>query len=133
MIWPVPASSAPASLHVAAVLLFLLGLAHSVLGERYILVRLFRRDNLPSLFGGTAFTTRTLRFAWHITTVAWWGIAALLWQAASADLGRETVLVVLGWTMLLSGTLPLVITRGRHLSWVVLFLVGGLVLWSTTM
>ncbi|MGO1541412.1 MAG: hypothetical protein ACTHZI_02695 [Luteimonas sp.] len=117
--------------HAAAILLFLLGLAHSVLGERYILVRLFRRDNLPRLFGGTAFTIRTLRFAWHITTVAWWGMAVLLWQVASGgDLGRSAVLTVLGWTMLLSGVLPLVITRGRHLSWIVLFLVGGLALWA---
>ena len=118
------------TVHAAAVLLFLLGLAHSVLGERYILMRLFRRDNLPRLFGGTAFTTRTLRFAWHITTVAWWGMAALLWQAASGEPGRGTVLSVLGWTMLLSGMLPLVMTRGRHLSWLVFFLVGGLALWA---
>lgn len=120
------------SVHIAAILLFLLGLAHSVLGERYILGRLFRRDNLPRLFGETAFTTRTLRFAWHITTVAWWGMAALLWQAASGDVGRGAVLIVLGWTLLLSGVLPLVITRGRHLSWIVLFLVGGLALWAGT-
>lgn len=32
--------------------------------------------------------------------------------------------------MLLSGMLPLVMTRGRHLSWIVLFAVGGLALWS---
>lgn len=118
------------SVHAAAVLLFLLGLAHSVLGERYILVRLFRRDNLPRLFGGTAFTIRTLRFAWHITTVAWWGMAVLLWQAAAGDPGRGAVLTVLGWTLLLSAALPLVITRGRHLSWMVLGLAGGLALWS---
>lgn len=118
------------ALHIAAALLFLLGLAHSVLGERYILIRLFRRDNLPRLFGGTAFTLRTLRFAWHVTTVAWWGMAVLLWQAASGGLEREAVLTVLGWTMLLSAMLPLVITRGRHLSWIVFFLVGGLALWA---
>jgi hypothetical protein len=60
----------------AAVLMFLLGLAHSVLGERYLLIRLFRRPDLPTLFGGTAFTTQTLRFAWHLTTVIAWGLAA---------------------------------------------------------
>lgn len=118
-------------LHAAAVLVFILGLAHSVLGERFILVRLFRRDDLPKLFGSAEFTTRTLRFAWHITTIAWWGIAVLLWRAASGDLSRESVLTVLGYTMILSGVLPLVITRGQHLSWVVLFLAGGLMLWST--
>lgn len=117
------------ALRGAAILIFILGLAHSVLGERFILVRLFRRDNLPRLFGGTEFTTRTLRFAWHITTVAWWGIAALLWRAASGNLSPASVLTVLGYTVALSGVLPLVITRGRHLSWVVLFTAGGLVLW----
>ena len=65
-------------LELAAVLIALLGLAHSVLGERYLLTRLFKRDNLPPLFGGTAFTIGTLRFAWHLTTLAWWGLAALV-------------------------------------------------------
>jgi len=37
----------------------LVGVAHSVLGERYILIRLFKREGLPKLFGGTEFTTRT--------------------------------------------------------------------------
>ncbi len=117
------------ALHVAAVLIFLTGLAHSVLGERYILIRLFRRDNLPPLLGGTSFTTQTLRFAWHITTVAWWGFALLLWEAASGTLTTRGMLEVLGYTSLLSGLLPLVLTRGRHLSWVVFFVVGAIVLW----
>jgi hypothetical protein len=119
-----------AALYIAAILIFILGLAHSVLGERFILVRLFRRDSLPKLFGSTEFTTRTLRFAWHVTTVAWWGMAVLLWRAAYGNLSQESVLTVLGYTVIFSGVLPLVITRGRHLSWVVLFLAGGLVLWS---
>jgi hypothetical protein len=51
----------------AATLTCLLALAHSYLGERYILTRLFRRDDLPRLLGGTGFTKRTLRFAWHLT------------------------------------------------------------------
>ena len=116
------------SLHVAAVLVFLLGLAHSVRGDRFILVRLFRRNDLPKLFGGTRFTTRTLRFAWHITTVAWWGMAAILWLAGSGDLTERSTLAVIGGSFLTAGLLPLVITRGRHLSWLVLFLVGGIAL-----
>ncbi|HSC80175.1 MAG TPA: hypothetical protein VLC08_07470, partial [Chitinolyticbacter sp.] len=69
MTWP---------LYLAALLAGLLGLAHSVLGECYILIRLFRRQDLPKLFGSQDFTLRTLRFAWHLTTLAWWGFAALL-------------------------------------------------------
>ena len=61
-------------LYITAFLTFTIGVAHSVLGERYILIRLFRRNNLPKLFGGPEFTILTLRFAWHITTIAWWGL-----------------------------------------------------------
>lgn len=117
------------ALHLAAALLFVTGIAHSVLGERFILVRLFRREGLPKLLGGTTFTTQTLRFAWHITTVTWWGLAVLLWHAGSGSLTPRTTLMVIGWTALLSGLLPLVFTRGRHLSWVVFFVVGGIALW----
>ena len=41
------------ALYLAAFLFFALGLGHSILGERYILIRLFRRQDLPKLFGGT--------------------------------------------------------------------------------
>jgi hypothetical protein len=117
-------------LYLAAFLAVALGIAHSVLGERYILVRLFRRENLPKLFGGTEFTTRTLRFAWHITTVAWFGFGALLLHAGRGDLTSSGTLRIIGVTFILSGLLPLFITRGKHLSWLVLFAIGGIALWG---
>lgn len=117
-------------LFLASVLVFVTGLAHSFLGERYILVRLFRSQQLPKLFGGTAFTKGTLRFAWHVTTVAWWGLACLLFLAARDTLTRDQMLTVIGTTALVSSGLPIYFTRGRHLSWLVFLLVGGLVLLS---
>jgi len=60
-----------ALLFLAAALALLLAAAHSYLGERYILIRLLRRTDLPRLFGGVEFTKQTLRFAWHLTSVAW--------------------------------------------------------------
>lgn len=113
-------------LQIAAVLVTLLGLAHSVLGERYILTRLFRRE-LPPLFGGVTFTRNTLRFAWHLTTVLALGMGVLLLQL-DGNSSPGTLLGTLGWTFLVAGVLPLVYTRGRHLAWVVLFAVGGLCL-----
>jgi hypothetical protein len=116
------------ALYIAALLIFLTGLAHSVLGERYILTRLFRRDNLPVLFGSTTFTIQTLRFAWHITTVTWWGIAVMLLQVAS---GHSTVINLtktIGGTLIICGVLPLIMTRGKHLSWIVFLAAGALVL-----
>jgi len=77
-----------AMLYVAAFLAFAVGIAHSTLGERYILVRLFRRTELPMLFGDTRFTIRVLRFAWHLTTIAWWGFAAILVLLATRCIDR---------------------------------------------
>ena len=116
-------------LYLAAVLAVALGAAHSVLGERSILIRLFRRNDLPKLFGSSEFTIRTLRFAWHVTTVAWFGFAALLVHAGRGDLTVSGMLQIIGLTFVASGALPLLITRGKHLSWLVLFVIGGIALW----
>ncbi|MBD9479468.1 hypothetical protein [Pseudoxanthomonas sp. PXM02] len=113
----------------AAALMFLLGLAHSVLGERYLLIRLFRRPDLPKLFGDTWFTTRRLRFAWHLTTVIAWGLAVVVLQLGQLpDTAERSIGTTLAITLLVSGLLPLLFTRGRHLAWVVLFAAGALVL-----
>jgi hypothetical protein len=118
-----------ALLYLAASLAILLGLAHSILGERYLLVRLFRRDDLPTLLGDPEFAIRTLRFAWHITTIAWFGFAALLLQAGRGDLTTPSMLNIIGATFVASGLLPLAFTRGRHLSWLLLFAIGGIAFW----
>ena len=92
----------------AASLMILLGLAHSVLGECYLLIRLFRRPDLPKLFGSTAFTTRTLRFAWHLTTVIAWGLAAVVLQVGDlpdADGRRIALILAVTLTVLAAGGL----------------------------
>ncbi|MBT9457203.1 MAG: hypothetical protein IV097_11345 [Burkholderiaceae bacterium] len=117
-------------LPLALVLLIATGLAHSYLGERYLLMRLFKRQDLPKLLGSTAFTIGTLRFVWHLTTVAWWGLAYLVFIAWSGTVGKDQVLAVVGVTSLVSAAFPLYFTRGRHLSWIVFLLIGVLVLAS---
>ncbi len=110
-------------LWTAVVLISLLGLAHSVLGERYLLTRLFRREDLPKILGSAEFTKRTLRFAWHLTSVAWWGLSALIVSIAEGS--GQTSLQVLAATALISGMVSLVGARARHLSWIVLVAVAG--------
>ncbi len=117
-------------LYLAALLLVALGIAHSYLGERYILIRLFRRNDLPKLFGGTAFTTATLRFAWHVTTVAWWGFAYMLAAVAGPGLDSSHAVKAIAATAFVSGFFPLVFTKGRRLSWIVFFAVAALALAS---
>src|SRR3954463_6435523 len=90
---------------LAAALTFGVGAAHSFLGERFILIRLLRRPDLPKLFGGTEFTARTLRFAWHLTTVAWWGAAVLFFLMSQRALTVSSVAMVLSGVFLVSALL----------------------------
>ena len=112
---------------LAAFLAFGIGIVHSALGERYILMRLFRGSRIPPLFGGDQFTKRTLRFAWHLTTVAWWGFAYLLVLLSrdAADLEPAVLRAVAG-TFFVTGAIALVASRGKHLSWVVFWAIAAL-------
>jgi len=115
---------------LAAFLAFCLGIAHSYLGERYILIRLFRRADLPKLFGGTEFTVRTLRFAWHLTSVAWWGSAVLFFVMAQQPLSSAAASAVLAGVFLISATVTLIASRGRHLAWPVFLAIGVIALYG---
>ena len=84
-------------LQAAVFLCFLIGVIHSLLGERFILVRLFRGSQLPHLLGSDVFTKGTLRFAWHITTIAWWGLGYIIWAiATNAENLEHVVLYTVG-------------------------------------
>lgn len=118
-------------LYIAASLLVAVGIAHSYLGERYILIRLFRRKDLPKLFGSTTFTTRTLRFAWHITSIAWLGLAAVLVVLAHPPASSDALGLVVGCTFLAHAAVALAGSRGRHLSWPVFLAIGIIAIYAT--
>ncbi|MDF3014723.1 MAG: hypothetical protein K0Q78_2927 [Cellvibrio sp.] len=110
--------------YIGAILLLLIGVAHSYLGERYILMRLFRREDLPKLFGTDEFTKNTLRFAWHVTTVAWWGFAAILFHLAQSGEAARAVGNIIGITFLIHFAIALLGSKGKHLSWIVFLAIG---------
>ena len=103
---------------VAAIFTFAIGLAHSYLGEKYILIRLFRQP-LPKLFGDDHFTRQTLRFAWHLTSIAWFGFGVLLVLLYLGDISRSSLLNVVGTTFAITALTALLASRGKHLSWLV--------------
>jgi hypothetical protein len=98
--------------------------------RKYILIRLFRRDDLPKLFGGTEFTVRTLRFAWQLTSVAWWAAAAPFFLLAQGPLSSATVSGVLAAMLLVSGGVTLIASRGRHLAWLDFLAIGLIALYA---
>lgn len=119
------------SLYLAAFLAIAIGMTHSYLGEKYILMRLFRRDDLPKLFGSSQFTSQTLRFAWHLTTIAWWGFAAILIVLANPPVDSGTIGLVIGCTFLVHFAIALLASRGRHYSWLIFLSIGVLTIYAT--
>jgi len=107
---------------IGSLLLIFIGIVHSYLGEKYLLNRLFKRENLPKLLGSDWFTKRILRFAWHITTLAWWGFAAILLLLSDpSDNIRSEILITIAIVFTLSGLVSLFFSRGKHLSWLFFF------------
>ncbi len=98
-------------------------LLHSVGGEVWLLRPLFRRGGNAVLESRLA--RQLLRFAWHVTSLSWLLIAGLLAVlvhsgTALADLG----FLITGGLFLAVGLFDLAITRGRHIGWPVLTLIG---------
>jgi hypothetical protein len=109
----------------AALLVIAIGLIHSYLGERFILQRLFRQP-LPKLFGNDRFTKQTIRFVWHLLSVAWFGFAAVIYLLDAGRASKSNMLIVVGITFATTGLVALVASRGKHLSWIVFFAIASL-------
>ena len=113
---------------IAAAIFVFGAVVHSVVGEKLLIVPLLKGD-VPPFLGSVKLARRTLRMAWHLTTVVWFGIAALLVVLANpaVDL-RSTVPAVLVGVCVAMTALSLVVTRGTHLlSWVGPLLAAGLI------
>lgn len=109
----------------AGSLCFILGILHSVLGERTILGPLFETGQLPKLFGSEAFTRQTLRFTWHVTTVLLWGLGGMMALLALGNPGG--LLPLMSWTFAICALVALVQTSGKHFSWIVFAAVSALI------
>jgi len=111
---------------IGAISLLIIGVIHSYMGEKYLLIRLFRRDDLPKLLGSDWFTKRVLRFAWHLTTLAWWGFAAILYVLSTPSVNvQNEILIIISVVFSLSGIFSLLFSRGQHLSWLFFFTIAA--------
>jgi hypothetical protein len=117
-------------LFVAGALTGLLGAAHSLLGERLLLGPLFKHSDLPELLGSRLFARRTLRFAWHLTTVLLAGIGLLVVALSFTQVEPQTVWLLRCFSIVFAicSIVSLVGARARHFSWIV-FLVIAAMLW----
>jgi hypothetical protein len=114
----------PALLLCSAAVLIFIGCAHSYLGERVVFSRLFALPNLPLLHNDRHYTEQMLRFAWHLTSLAWWGLAAVVAALAGASATPRMIGMLIGATVILSGVVIVATAGKRHPAWW-LFLVSG--------
>jgi hypothetical protein len=124
----------PPTLLSAAGLTVLLGAGHSYLGERALIGPLLRMDGLPRILGDVGHTRTILRFAWHLTSLLWWGLAAILAYmhfvpAATSRPFLWMIVVVFA----ISGAVVLPATRGAHKSWVYFFAIAAMAGYAAVM
>ena len=114
---------------VAAVIVAVAGFVHSYLGERLVFPRLFALADLPLLRRDRIYTENVLRYAWHVTSLAWWAAGAILvafwWGATDA---RHTALLIIAAMLLLTGLIVLATAGRRHPAWP-LFLIAAAAAW----
>jgi hypothetical protein len=118
---------ASAALLTAAVLTVIIGLVHSWLGEVRLIGPLLAPDTRNGLLAKSDFARSVLRFAWHLTTVAWIGIGAVFAIFARGGLGQNErgALLALALTMLATGLVILYTGRGRHWAWPVFLAIAA--------
>jgi hypothetical protein len=117
---------------ISGILAFVVGLAHSFLGERFFLPRL-RQKEAPVDVGTEIFVNRTLRGAWHLSTLACWSSAVILIVFAFRPLDDSIIIVmrVISNFYLFSGILSVFMSHGRHFIWIIFFVLS-LVTWFGT-
>ncbi len=115
----------------SGILMIIVGLVHSVLGE-YLIFSRMRASGLIPTDGGNLLRERHVRIlwaTWHLASVLGWAIAFVLIYAASAAVPALliTALVV---ACTASGILVLVGTRGKHPGWIALLGAALLAWWA---
>jgi hypothetical protein len=107
---------------VAAGLLVVTALVHSVLGERRLIGPLLsRRDGILA----SELARFVLRFAWHLTSITWLVLALILVQlVCDPARARFWAVAATGVAFTGVGLLDAVASRGRHLGWPLLTGIG---------
>ena len=114
-------------LAIAALLSAILAVSHSWLGERLILQPILGVQDLPKLSGSRRGMQKIVRFAWHLTSLYFVAMAAILFYYSRGTVDA-TVVRVIAVTNFLSAILTAAVSRGRHYAWVV-FLAIGILSW----
>ena len=112
-------------LYAACAVLLVLGIAHSLLGELWLLAPMPRFQGAAA-FANDRLPKRTLRVTWHIATLLGYGDALVLFRYAQRGDGDPFVVRVIAASLAVCGALVLLGTRARHPGWTGFFVAAGL-------
>ncbi|MFD2725410.1 hypothetical protein [Hyunsoonleella rubra] len=119
-------------LFIAGTLYFILGLVHSILGEILIFKNLKKSNKIIPTIVTSKLKERHLRIiwaTWHLTSLFGWCIGVLLIKIGtrqtemSADM-MQFIITCIAITMLCASFLVFISTKGKHLGWIVLLIIG---------
>lgn len=119
-------------LFVSAGISVLIAVLHSYLGEKRILPRLLA--NAGSMFrGDPALMSSILRWAWHLTSLAWITLALILvaMTRVPADVRTLPVAIIAG-CLALSGLVCILTTHGRHIAWPFFMFAAATAAWAAS-
>lgn len=111
---------------IAAVLTFLLGAAHSVIGERLVF-RLMRKNRKKLTNKDNQLPLRHQRIiwaSWHLVTILGWDIGTILLWLSLSGTEMGTVQTIITISMLAGALIVLGGTKGKHPGWIVLLLIA---------
>lgn len=100
---------------------------HSLAGERRLIRPLLASSALPDLGHGLWYTRALIRAAWHVTSLAWLGLAsAMLAAALRPAVAAPAWVLPVALTFGFSGLVSLVASKGRHPGWLGLLPISAL-------
>ena len=119
-------------LFIAGILCFLLGIAHSILGEILIFKNKRKKGKLVPTLEGVDLKSKHLRIlwaTWHLASIFGWCLGATILKISLIQGEPQTefgcfFVDVSMISMLASSLLVFFSTKGRHPGWVVLLAIG---------
>lgn len=119
-------------LFISACLIVIVAAIHSLLGEKLIIKPVLKLE-LPHILGNDFLTKRTLRFAWHLMSVAAFGFAAILFFYSFRLINDQSVMtvIIISVVFVVSSLVSAIVAHGRHFSWWA-FLLIGILTWLGT-
>lgn len=121
---------------IAGTLCFLLGIAHSIIGEYLIFKSKRHKGNLVPSKGSAELKERHVRIlwaTWHLASVFGWCLGGILvkisLEQSELNFGiTNFILTITMYAMFLASILVLVGTKGKHPGWIVLLIIGLLLI-----